>query len=633
MHCAHEKPPWLARDGLTLGAHLGGGANCSFCVWAPNAEAVEVHILAPRDRVAPLERQDRGYYTAVLEDVEAGTDYRFRLRTLASPQGEEHPDPASRHQPQVHGPSRVVDCADLSHSDAGWSGIPLEDYIIYELHVGTYTPEGTFAAIIPHLDELQELGITAIELMPVAQFPGSRNWGYDGVYPYAVQESYGGPAGLRLLVEACHQRGIAVVLDVVYNHLGPEGNYLSAYGPYFTDRYKTPWGAAINFDGPYSDDVVRFFVENALYWVRDFHIDALRLDAIHGIVDVNATPFLALLTAAVERIAVELGRSIYVIAESDLNDVRVVRPRESGGLGVHGTWSDDFHHSLHTLLTRETNGYYADFGKLEHLAKAFREGFVYSGQYSRRRQRRHGNSSDQVPARQFVVCAQNHDQVGNRMLGERLTQLVDFSRLKLAAATVLLAPFIPLLFMGEEYGEDHPFLYFTSHSDPQLIAAVREGRQREFASFNWQGEVPDPQQEETFRRSKLDHDSKHYGLHQTLRDFYKELLRLRKQESPLACLSKDAMEVTECEDHATLLIRRWSGGPGEAQREVAVILQFGGAAAGLELPLPAGKWRKILDSSHPRWMGRGTSIPDQIYSEGAVSLEVEPGTVVLLKRM
>jgi maltooligosyltrehalose trehalohydrolase len=385
-----------------------------------------VRIVAPPERIVPLEKEDRGYHQGIIEDVEPGSLYVYRLD-----EGKQCPDPASRSQPQgVHGPSQVVD-PHFPWEDRHWFGLPLEDYIIYELHVGSFTPEGTFEAIMSHLEELKDLGVTAVELMPVAQFPGSRNWGYDGVFPFAVQHSYGGPEGLRRLVDACHQHGLAVVLDVVYNHLGPEGNYLANFGPYFTQRYRTPWGAAINFDGPHSDEVKWFFIENALYWITEFHIDALRLDALHAILDLSAQPFLEELATAVHDEAERRGRRVYLIAESDLNDTKLIRSRELGGYGLDGQWNDDFHHALHTLLTGESSGYYQDFGKVGDLAKAFTEGYVYSGQYSAYRRRQHGNSSKLLPAPKFVVCAQNHDQVGNRMFGERLTQMVSFDALKL----------------------------------------------------------------------------------------------------------------------------------------------------------------------------------------------------------
>jgi len=338
----------------------------------------------------------------------------------------------------------VVD-PDFRWDDHLWEGIPLQAYVLYEIHVGTFTPEGTFDAVITHLDELKELGITAIELMPNAQFSGARNWGYDGVFPFAVQSSYGGPWGLKRLVNACHQKEVAVVLDVVYNHLGPEGNYLGDFGPYFTDRYRTPWGHAINFDGPHSDEVRRFFIENALYWITEFHIDALRIDAVHAILDFSAEHFLRELASAVNKRARSLNRRVYIIAESALNDTEVIRSRKLGGHGLDAQWNDDFHHALHTLLTKEEKGYYKDFGRFKHLVKAFSDGFVYSGEYSPYRGRRHGNSSRHIPADRFVVFAQNHDQVGNRMRGERLSSLVSFEGLKLAAGTVILSPYIPLL--------------------------------------------------------------------------------------------------------------------------------------------------------------------------------------------
>ncbi len=376
--------------------------------------------------------------------------------------------------------------------------------IMYELHAGTFIPEGTFDAVIPGLDHLKDLGINATDIMPVAQFPGERNWGYDGVYPFAVQNSYGGPDGLKRIVNECHTKGIAVILDVIYNHLGPEGNYLRDYGPYFTDRYKTPWGQAINFDGPYSNEVRNFFIENALSWLKNYHIEGLRIDAIHGIYDMSAQPFLPELAERVEEFSQQEGRKFYLIAESDLNNSYALRPRDSGGSGLDALWCDDFHHALHTLLTGETDGYYVDFGKIGHLVKSFREGFVYSGQYSAFRKRNHGNSSADIPPDRFVVFSQNHDQTGNRLKGERLSSLVSFESLKLAAGVVLLSPYIPLIFMGEEYGETAPFLFFISHSDPELIKAVRQGRKDEFKTFNWKDEPPDPQDIETFMRSKLD---------------------------------------------------------------------------------------------------------------------------------
>jgi maltooligosyltrehalose trehalohydrolase len=601
--------------------YLGEG-RCRFRVWAPFAQSVEVHLLAPEERLISMAQRARGYHEAVVEGVEPGALYWYRLDGT-----HDRPDPASPCQPQdVHGPSQVIDYH-FAWDDDRWCGIPLRDYILYELHVGTFTREGTFEAVIPHLPELIALGVTAVELMPIAQFPGARNWGYDGVYPYAAQHSYGGPDGLKRLVQACHRQGLTVVLDVVYNHLGPEGNYLSEYGPYFTERYKTPWGAALNFDGPYSDEVRRFFIDSALFWVTEFHIDALRLDAIHAILDHSAQPFLEELALALHARAEALNRRIYAIAESALNDTRVIRPPALGGFALDAQWNDDFHHTLRVLLTGNRDGYYQDFGQLTQLAKAFREGFVHSGEYSSYRRRRYGNSSRNIPAQQFVVFAQNHDQVGNRMHGERLSQLVSFEGLKLAACAVLLSPFIPLLFMGEEYGETAPFQYFISHLDPELVEAVRRGRREEFASFTWDGEPPDPQDLVTFQRCILNHELRRQGQHRVMLEFYQELLQLRKALPALACLSKEQMEVWSFEAKQVLCFRRWCHGP-EAQ-EVFVVLHFGKSPTSLPLPIAVGQWQKRIDSADARWYGPGGSAPVEPDEDGHGSLRLAPEASVL----
>jgi len=605
-----------------LGAHYLGEGQCRFTVWAPFVDKVEVRIVSPRESIVDLERDEQGYHQAVIEEVEPGTLYLYRLDGH-----KERPDPASRFQPRgVHGPSQVVD-SHFVWQDESWRGLPWEEWVIYELHVGTFTPEGTFEAIIPRLPELKDLGITGIELMPVAQFPGNRNWGYDGAYPFAVQESYGGPQELKRLVDSCHQLGLAVVLDVVYNHLGPEGNYLADFGPYFTDRYRGPWGNPINFDGPYSDEVRRFFIENGLYWVREFHLDGLRIDAVHGILDFSAHPFLEELAVTVHEEAERLNRRVYLIAESDLNDSRIVRSRELGGFGLDAQWNDDFHHALHTLLTNEDSGYYRDFGELQHLVRAFREGFVYSGQYSVYRKHRHGNSSRHFSAERFVVFSQNHDQVGNRVQSERLSSLVSFDALKLAAGVVLLSPFIPLLFMGEEYGETAPFHYFISHSDPDLIEAVRCGRREEFASFRWQGEPADPQEEATFLRCKLERELRFQGQHKVLYSFYRELIRLRRETLPLKVLDKERLEVTGLEQEKVLLWRRWSG-----KQEAVGFFHFSKEEKVLSLPLPEGLWRKLVDSADTTWSGPGSTIPLEVVSEGRVSLRLSPESFAIFVR-
>ena len=611
----------------SLGATYYGDGRCRFLVWAPRAERVEIRQLSPQERSAALEKLPQGYPRVVLTDFDPSGRYVYRLYQIQAKEPVERPDPASRFQPEgVHGPSQVVN-AEFSWDDADWHGRALSRYIIYELHVGTFTPEGTFDAVIAHLDELRDIGITAVELMPVAQFPGTRNWGYDGTYPFAAQNSYGGPQGLKRLVNACHRKGLAVILDAVYNHLGPEGNYLRDFGPYFTDFYQTPWGEAVNFDGPYSDDVRRFFIENALYWLEDCHIDALRLDAVHAILDFSARPFLEELARTVHRAAERLNRRIYCIAESALNDTRIIRPRELGGFALDAQWNDDFHHALHTLLTGEQTGYYQDFGRLHQLARAWRRGFVYDGQYSGYRQRAHGNSSRNIPAQQLVVFDQNHDQVGNRMFGERLSRLVSFEDLKLAAGLVLLSPFIPLLFMGEEYGETAPFQYFIDHSDPELINAVRDGRRREFAAFGWEEDPPDPQDEATFLRSKLDRSLRDTSLSRILPSFYRELIRLRKEVAALARLSKKHQAVVADHEHRTLFVRRRAGSD-----EAFMIFCFSKQQTMVPLALPAGRWKKILDSAEQRWLGPGSLLPEEVESNGRIELPVTPQTVVVLGR-
>lgn len=605
-----------------LGATYLGDGKCQFLVWAPLAQKVDVHLVAPEEQLFALERADSGYHHGQAERVQEGSLYFYRLDDR-----KERADPASRYQPDgVHGPSQVVNPS-FPWRDAGWYGLPLEDYTIYELHVGTFTPEGSLEAIIPRLNELTQLGITAIELMPLAQFPGSRNWGYDGAYPFAVQNSYGGPTGLKRLVDACHERGLAVVLDVVYNHLGPEGNFLADYAPYLTDRYHTPWGPGINFDGSGSADVRRFFHENALRWISEYHVDALRLDSVHDIKDRSAEPFLMELGTKVREEALRLERHVHLIAESAVNDAVLTRPRDQDGYGLDAQWNDDFHHSLHALLTGEQTRYYENFGSISHLVKALREGFVYRGIYCPDCHHQDVATSNDVPAHGFVVFAQNHDQVGNRMLGERLSQLVSFEALKLAAGLVLLSPFVPLLFMGEEYGETAPFQYFTSHSNPELVEAVRKGRREEFADFRWHGDPPDPQDEAAYLRSKLNHDLRGEGHHRVLLDFYGELIRFRKDTPSLSSLSKDAMQVSGQEDIRVVVVRRWSD-----RGEAAAIFHFGKSTTLATVLLPTGVWHKRIDASEERWHGPGSSIQPTMTSNGQVSLSLPPETFVLFVR-
>jgi maltooligosyltrehalose trehalohydrolase len=594
---------------MKTGADFQESGRAEFSVWAPFARNVALRIVSPDERLSVMEKDERGYWRCSVEKVSPGSLYFYRL------DGErERPDPASHFQPYgVHGPSQVIDHGSFAWADDGWRGIPLSEMIIYELHTGTFTPEGTFDGITGRLDDLKETGINAIELMPVVQFPGERNWGYDGAYPYAVQNSYGGPEGLKRLVAACHAKGFAVILDVVYNHLGPEGNYLWDFGPYFTEKYKTPWGWAINYDDAWSNEVRNYFIENALHWFGRYHIDALRIDAIHGITDMSARPFLQELAERVEEYSQRQRKKFYLIAESDLNDARVIRPRELGGFGIHAQWNDDFHHCLHTLLTGERDGYYADFGGIARLGKCLREGFVYSGGYSVYRRRNHGNSSKDRPAGQFIVFSQNHDQVGNRMLGERLTGLVSFESLKLAAALTLLSPYIPLLFMGEEYAEDAPFLYFVSHSDAALIRAVREGRKKEFSAFSWKGETPDAQDEDTFNRSKIGWEKRTNGRHAVMLDFYSQLIALRRAIPALSRPDRENLEVSELSD-AVLCTRRWRDGS-----DALVLFNFGSDIAAASVPVD-GRCRKVFDSASARWAGPGMLLPEELVSGSEVSM-------------
>jgi len=589
---------------LDLGARPVGPSSVRFRVWAPHARNVAVRLVGKDQQLIPMEPRELGYFEVTASGVGAEARYVYVLDG-----DKDRPDPASRFQPEgVHGASAVVDPESFYWTDHQWSGLPLSDFIIYELHTGTFTSEGTFQAIIPCLDYLQnEVGVTAIELMPVAQFPGTRNWGYDGVCPFAPQVSYGGPRGLKTLVDACHARGMAVILDVVYNHLGPEGNYLGDFGPYFTDRYRTPWGQAINYDGPDSDEVRRFVISNALYWVMEYHIDALRLDAVHGIFDYSPRHLLRDIADDIHAQAARVGRGIQVIAESDLNDVRVISPVQVGGYGLDAQWNDDFHHALHGLLTGEHFGYYEDFGRLDQLATALREGYIYSGQRSTHRRRRHGNSSRGRPPRQFVVCAQNHDQIGNRAFGERLSTLVSFEALKVAAAAVLLAPNIPLVFMGEEYGETAPFQYFIEHEDPVLIEAVRKGRLSEFASFGWK-EIPDPQDPATFERSRVRPEGPKDSTQTALLSWYRALIGLRKSIPALGAAEEgDALRVWSHDSAQVLTIhRRGASGP-----EALLILGFGKQATTMKLCEPEGRWALRLHGSATEFGGPGRSGPPE----------------------
>jgi maltooligosyltrehalose trehalohydrolase len=522
-----------------------------FKVWAPGRRQVDVVL--PGERRVPMRRRDGGWWAAAVSGAGPGTDYAFSIDN-----GPPLPDPRSPFQPDgIHGPSRVLEHAAFTWSDGGWRGLPLAGSVLYECHIGTFSPEGTFDGAIGRLEHLAELGADAIELLPVAEFSGDRGWGYDGVDLFAPHHAYGGPDGLKRLIDAAHSRGLGVVLDVVYNHLGPAGNYLPRFGPYFSGRHQTNWGPAVNFDGPDSDEVRRFVIDNALMWLRDYHCDGLRLDAVHAIADDSATHILEQLAAEVAALAAHLGRPAFLIAESDLNNPVFVRGADAGGYGLEAAWADEWHHALHATLTGERGGYYADFGPLPLLAKALRQAWVYDGCYSPYRRRVHGRPPAGLAGSQFVVFTQNHDQVGNRAAGERTAALLSDGRLRVAAALLLTSPFVPLLFQGEEWGASTPFQYFTGHTDPELGRAVSEGRRGEFAAFGWAAEaVPDPQDPATFERSRLDWAELGLERHAGLLAWYRELIALRRRVPALTDPRLDRVH-TDCDESlGWLVIRR-----------------------------------------------------------------------------
>ena len=591
--------------------HLGAIPNetgTTFRVWAPRCRTVDVVIEGRRPE--PLNARADGLFERPIPGLAAGTRYQYRL------DGERYrPDPVSRFQPEgVHGPSVVVDPASYSWTDhQAFRGHALSDLVFYELHVGTFTAAGTFEAVIPHLPQLVDLGVTAIELMPLAEFPGSRNWGYDGVHLYAPQSTYGGPRGLRRLVDAAHGVGLSMFLDVVYNHLGPEGNYLGEYGPYFTDRYKTPWGSAINFDGLDSAGVRRHFVDNARYWVREFHLDGLRLDAVHSIFDTSPVHVLTELADAAREEARQRGRPVHIVAESHDNDRKIVLPAAEGGLGLDAIWSDDFHHAVHTRLTGERGGYYMDFAEGRGLARAIAEGFAFQGEPSDYFGRNRGTPSADLGGERFIIALQNHDQVGNRAVGNRLSTVVSFAAVKAAVALMFAAPALPLLFMGEEYGETAPFQFFTSFLDPALVEAVRRGRAAEFVRFGWEGKIPDPSEPATFLRSRLSHPLAGAPRHRELREYYRQWLALRRSHPALGASDKPG---ARCEEDATGSVLTLSR-PGSDGLGVRLVVNLTGTPQPLALPPGA---RVLLDSEDKRFAGSGTAKP--LVAHHAVLYEV-----------
>jgi maltooligosyltrehalose trehalohydrolase len=575
-----------------------------FRVWAPAAERVRVEV---DGQLYGMEPEDRGWWIAEVNAAQAGTDYAY----FVNKEDLALPDPRSAWQPKgVHRPSRVVDHGAFAWSDAGWQAPPLASGILYELHVGTFTPEGTLDAARARLDWLRELGATHVQLMPVAAFPGIQGWGYDGVDLFAVHEPYGGPEALKRFVDACHAKGLAVLIDVVYNHLGPSGNYLAKFGPYFTSAHHTPWGDAVNLEGAGSHEVRRFFCDNARMWLREYHCDGLRLDAVHAYTDRSAIHFMEQVGTEVRALEAETGRHFGLIAESDLNDPRVVTPTAAGGYGMDAQWSDDFHHALFALLTGDRGGYYADFGSLSDLGKALREAFVVDGQYSVYRDRVHGKPVRGLEGWRFLGYAQTHDQVGNRAKGERLSHLVTAGRVKIAAAMVMTAPFVPMIFQGEEWAASTPFLYFTDH-EPELGKRVSEGRRREFAAFGWDpAEVPDPQDPETFERSKLRWEERVVGAHAEMTAWYRALIALRREMPELTDGNLGAVRVLWSEHEHWLTMER-----------ERVTVAFSLAAKPVEVAVPPGAQLRLGSGCTMGAPGTLTLEPDGV---AVVVTEHEP---------
>lgn len=575
------------------------GDQCNFRIWAPQAKKVQLSV--KNKNTFELHPRDYGYWEIETDQIEENDRYWVIL------DGKQLPDPASVYQPEgVLGASQAVNLNSLP-SDNKWINIPLKDYILYEIHTGTFSESGDFEGIETKLDHLVDLGITAIELMPVAAFSGERNWGYDGVFPFAVQASYGGPKALQQLIAMCHSKGLAVVLDVVYNHFGPEGNYLHEFGPYFTDKYKTPWGKAVNFDDRGSHGVRAYIIENAIMWFRDFNIDALRLDAVHAIKDNSALHILQEIRKHTDLLSKQTGRPYYLIAECDLNDPRYITDVEQNGLGMHGQWVDEFHHALRVAAGEPKVGYYSDFDGVAHLGKAYQDAYVYTGMYSEERDNFFGKSAQGHHGSQFTVFSQNHDQVGNRMLGERSSTLVSFEMQKLLAAAVLTAPFVPMLFMGEEWAEPNPFLYFIDHSDPDLVEAVRKGRREEFAALHIDGQAPDPKAEATFHNSKLNWKLLQQTQHKTMFKFYKHLIALRKQYKMFQTVDLASVKAYVFQAENSLMIERKCV---DADKSILCLLNFSSAVQQLSIPAHLSIAQKLVGSSDEQWLGpSATSAP------------------------
>lgn len=600
--------PYTGADRLENG-------DLSFRVWAPRLKKVTLKLFTNPPKVYPMEKGEEDIFSIIVPNVPLDVDYVYILD-----EGHERPDPASRFQPYgVHGPSRLIDPKQFVWSDQAWKGVDLKDLLIYEIHIGTFTPEGTFDAVIDKLPYLLELGVNAIELMPIAEFAGERNWGYDGVCLYAPSSAYGGPLALKRLVDACHRSGLAVVLDVVYNHLGPEGNYLIEYAPFFTHRHTTPWGDAINFDDADSDGVRRYFIDNALYWLTEYHIDALRMDAVDQIFDMGFQHLFHEISAAFKKQAEDLGRKAWLIAETSANDARLMNPVQEGGFGIDAQWNDEFHHALHMVLVKKGYGYLADYGKMADLRKAIVEGYVYDGKRrSNYRKKRFGSSSLHHSGERFAIAIQNHDQVANTYHGKRIASLLTFEQQKLAATIFLCAPNLPILFMGQEFAEEAPFYYFTSHSEPALIEAVREGRKKELSYH--QEEFYDPQEREIFEKSKIRWSTIQNSPHKEMLLFYRDLIALRKNNPCLNNCRKDLVQVNVSEQPAWMIFER----SDPAGLRVLIIANFSDQTLTLPILFPEGKWSLALWSGDAKYGGLPGREPPvkEVQADGKATIDL-----------
>ncbi len=584
---------------MRIGANFEGGS-CSFSVWAPYHNDVTL-LLGEEKHELGMAKAENAYWTLTYDGIKPNSSYLYKLDGKVV-----KPDPASHFQPTgVFGPSSVIDHEAFKWSDGGWTGLDLKDLIFYELHVGTFTPEGTFKSLISRIKELSEFGINAIELMPVSQFSGSRNWGYDGVFPFAVQNSYGNPDDLKMLVNECHFRNVALFIDFVYNHVGPEGNCLNDYGPYFPSGSSGLWGPNVNLDGPLSNEVRNYFLENTLHWFSHYHLDGIRLDAVLTMHDNSENHFLRELNQAVKSYSGQTGKKLHLVAElGGCNEPKVLTPVQRGGFGFDAQWLEDFQHALFVQLTGEKKGYYQLYTNINDLIESLTEAYVYIGNYFGSKRRSSDESFLWIPSFKLIVFSQNHDQIGNRLLGDRLISITGIEGAKLAAGMVMLSPYVPLFFMGEEYGETAPFLFFTDYSDNELKDAVREGRKKEFADFHWQGEVPDPQNNETFVKSKLNWQKRYMDTGKKMAGFFKALIELRKNLLLFHSNVDRQIKQIIAKNEKILFIKK-----GNENSEAVIIANFMRQQTSYIFPFEDGTYRKILDSAEVAWNGPGSSLP------------------------